>query len=406
MPEPRPRVDKVGVLDEAVASLGQRKVRTALTGLGTLLGVGVLVAVLGLTTTASSQIDQHFTELAATEVTIAQVGTEYRNRTLAFPNDFHERVSRIDGVSAVGLTWRLDADEAVVEKPGPPGSSTRLQVETMAASPGAFEVARATVKQGRIYDEYFQRRASRVAVVGPQIAQELGIVSLDNMPVVSIQGVPFVIIGVLADVRRHPELLNSITIPEATARSIFGDPRSSPAVGWVEVERGAGEVVANQLALAVSPARPHDFTVVPPPSPVQLHGAVSGDLRALFLLLSGVCLIVGMVGIANTMFVTVMERLGEIGLRRALGASRIHIACQFLAEAGIIGVIGGLLGSLSGTTAVIVVSVLNQWTAVMPPWLIVAGPVIGCATALAAAAYPALRGASTQPVTALRSGSN
>jgi putative ABC transport system permease protein len=212
---------------------------------------------------------------------------------------------------------------------------------------------------------------------------------------------------VLGDVERHPELLNTVVVPSSTARALWGDPGAEdPPQGWVEVERGAGGVIAEQLALATSATQTDRFAVVPPPDPTQLRGSVNADLQVLFLVLAGVCLVVGMVGIANTTFVTVMERIGEIGLRRALGASRGQIALQFLVEAALIGLVGGLLGALGGIGVVVAVALVQSWTAVVPPVLIAVGPALGAATAVVAAAYPAYRGAATEPTAALRLGTS
>jgi len=246
-----------------------------------------------------------------------------------------------------------------------------------------------------------------VAVIGPVVARDLGISTLANAPTIDIGGIPFVVVGILGKVDQHSELLGDVMVPTSTAQKFWGDPAvGANAECWVKVRPGAATVVAEQAIRAVDPASSDRFEVVAPPDPIVLRGSISGDLRSLFLLLAAVCLIVGMVGIANTTFVTVMERLGEIGLRRSLGATPRHIACQFLAEAGITGLFGGLLGSLVGLGAVVITAAANSWTAVLDPKLLVLGPVIGATTAVVAALYPALRAARTEPVVALRAGTN
>ncbi|WP_017932768.1 ABC transporter permease [Nocardioides sp. Iso805N] len=405
-PEGHPRPDRLGILDEAVAALTQRKTRTALTCLGTVLGIAVLVSVLGLTATATSQIDSRFTALAATEVTITQADQDVSVRTLAFPDDFAQRAGQINGVERAGLTWNVSSQVASVSAsalPGPPDPGV-AQTPVMAATPEALQVARARMREGTVFNGFDQAHAAHVALVGPVVAADLGIGSLEAAPSIRIGGTSFTVIGVIASVTRHPELLSGVVIPAATSRTLWGDPTpADKPTGWVEVRRGAGQVVADQLAVAISPETPERFEVVPPPDPRHLRGMISGDLQGLFLILALVCLVVGMVGIANTTFVTVMERVGEIGLRRALGARRSQIAGQFLAEAAVIGLLGGFVGALLGTAAVVSVALLKHWSAVVPSGLIVAGPLLGAITAVVAATYPALRGARVEPLEALRS---
>lgn len=406
------RLDRLAILDEAVASLTQRKTRTALTCLGTVLGVAVLVAVLGLTTTAASQIDGQFTALAATEVTITQVDNGLGVRGMAFPGNFEARAKQIAGVRDVGLTWQASPHAAVVDsaaiptQPLPPtiAAAEVAQTKVIAATPGALRVAHAQPRVGRIFDNYAESSAARVALVGPVAAVDLGLGSLQAQPTIRIGGATFTVVGVIGSVERHPELLSTIVVPASTSRMLWGDPGADGhPTGWVEVRRGAGDVVAEQLAVATSPEHPENFAVTPPPDPKQLRGTISADLQGLFLILAVVCLIVGMVGIANTTFVTVMERVGEIGLRRALGARRSHIAAQFLSEAAVVGLLGGFVGALVGLAAVIAVAIVKQWTAVLPPELVIAGPGLGALTAVIAALYPALRGARIEPLAALRS---
>jgi macrolide transport system ATP-binding/permease protein len=144
--------------------------------------------------------------------------------------------------------------------------------------------------------------------------------------------------------------------------------------------------------------------VVSPPEPKRVKDAVKSDLNLLFLILGGVSLIVGAIGIANVTLVSVMERTGEIGLRRALGASRRHIAGQFLVESGTMGLVGGILGASLGTLVVVAVSAYQSWTPVLDPAAPFAAPVLGAAIGLISGFYPAMRAARMAPVDALRAG--
>lgn len=129
---------------------------------------------------------------------------------------------------------------------------------------------------------------------------------------------------------------------------------------------------------------------------------MTNDLDDLFLLLAGVCLVIGAVGIANTTLVSVMERTGEIGLRRTLGARGRHISVQFLCESSVLGTLGGLVGSALGVLGVVVVALLRDWTPVIHPLTVTSAPGVGLVTGLLAGFYPAWRASRVQPVEALR----
>lgn len=120
------------------------------------------------------------------------------------------------------------------------------------------------------------------------------------------------------------------------------------------------------------------------------------------MLLAGICLVIGAVGIANTTLVAVLERTGEIGLRRALGARGRHITLQFLAESGALGALGGLVGTSIGTVTVVAMAVVRDWTPVIHPATVVAAPAIGLVTGVLAGLYPAWRASRIQPAEALR----
>ncbi|MFJ7329614.1 ABC transporter permease [Streptomyces cyaneofuscatus] len=401
----RSRLSRRDLLSECAAGILQRPARSALTALGTVLGVGTFVAVLGLTATTSSQIDSRFNELTATQVTVEDTGgeqPEYLEN--AFPADADRRVEALNGVRKAGVYWpvRLAPEELV--SAAPPGTGEEGErTEVVAASPGILDAAGPVLEQGRTFDAYHDRRGENVAVIGSGLAARLGITTLETAPAVFVGDHAFTVIGTIADVERKADLLLSVVVPRTTAERIWGGPDSGArAQMLISTDLGAARQIAGQAALALDPAHPEHFRAVPPPDPRSLRGSVTSDLDELFILLAGICLVIGAVGIANTTLVAVLERTGEIGLRRALGARGRHITLQFLAESGGLGALGGLVGTSLGTVTVVAMAYVRDWTPVIHPATVVAAPAIGLVTGLLAGLYPAWRASRIQPAEALR----
>ncbi|MFG2432740.1 ABC transporter permease [Streptomyces sp. NPDC048590] len=390
---------------EAVAGMLQRPARSALTTLGTVLGIGAFVAVLGLTATTSSQVNSRFDALTATEVTVEDVGAADGSFTgMSFPSDAADRIEALNGVTHAGVYWSVGLTDSESVRSSPVGASvTEQESQVVAATPGALEAVKPTLRAGRLYDDYHERGAVPVAVVGSGMARRLGITTLESRPVVFIGERPFTVIGIIAEVRRKEDLLLSVVIPGSAAKEAWGEPGAeAPARMLVSTELGAAAQIADEAPLALDPAHPDRFKSVPPPDPKTLRTTVGADLNQLFLLLAVVCLVIGAVGIANTTLVAVLERTGEIGLRRALGARGRHITGQFLAESAALGVLGGLVGTAAGALTVVSVAVARQWTPVVHPATLVAAPLIGLMTGLLAGAYPAWRASRVEPAEALR----
>ncbi|HLQ55922.1 MAG TPA: ABC transporter permease [Streptosporangiaceae bacterium] len=395
------------LVSEALAGLLQRPGRSVLTMLGTVLGIGGFVAIVGLSQTASGQIGSTFNRLDATQVTVADTAAgKAAVPTLDFPPNADALVDRINGVIAAGVWWNVVFTRAAVSARPPAdqsGQSSQLGLQVTAATPGALAASGAKLQSGILYGRFHESRAQRVAVIGAAAASQLGISNLQDQPAIFIQGQSFTVIGILSSDERIPQLNFGVSVPASTALRLWGRPQSSSAAQMIIHTRlGAAQVVAKQATIALRPDDPKLLTATAPASPAQLQHSVTTSLNTLFLALAGIAVIVGMIGIANTTLVAVLERVGEIGLRRALGARPVHIAAQFLAESTALGLLGGLIGASIGVVAVLAVTVYHSWTALLDPRVVLAAPVAGAVIGLLAGLYPALRAGTVEPADALR----
>lgn len=403
----RARIRLGDLLGEVAATLTARPARTLLTALGTVLGVAALVATLGLARTAGQQIVTRFDELAATSVQVrpANAGGFFgsdRPARSSIPWDAGDRLDRLNGVRAAGTYSALGTKTARTIAVVDPAGRNLVELPVVATSGGTFDAVRASLRTGRSFDDGHNARGDAVAVLGPAAAQALNVSRVDQGPVVFIDDKPLVIVGILDDVARQPELLGAIIIPDGIARTRFGLP--SPQEVHVEVEVGAAELIGTQAAVALDPNQPESLRVVVPASPRGVQDQVESDVNGLFVVLGGISLLIGAVGIANITLVSVLERVGEIGLRRAVGAARRHVAAQFLVESAAIGLLGGIIGASSGVLVVVAVSASRQWTPVLDAWLPLAAPLAGGLIGLVAGTYPAWKASSIEPIAALRQG--
>lgn len=404
-PAPPTRLGLRDTLSEALAGVVQRPGRSLLTLLGTVLGVGAFVTVLGLTSTATGQIGTSFSLLQDTTVTVDDTLTA-QDPALHLPSDTDARLERLNGVVAAGVWWNVPLRHPTVsarpDVTADPDDSGASGLRILAASPGALHAMQPTLATGTLYDDFHQRRRERVCLLGAGAARLLGVTRVDDQPAVFVDGAAYTVLGIVSDTRRLPQSLLSVILPSSTALAAYGAPADDPAQALIRTRTGAAALVARQAPLALLPEHPALLHAVPPPDPHGLRDQVDTDLSGLFLILAAVCLVVGAVGIANTTLVSVLERTGEIGLRRALGARRRHIAAQFLTESTALGALGGLTGTVIGVAVVLGTALARDWTAVLQPYAVLPAPLLGAAVGLLAGLYPAVRAARVEPLEALR----
>lgn len=386
------------LLTEAIVALMSRPTRSILTCLGTILGVGTLVTILGLTTTAQSQVSARFDALAASTITVE----DHHKTTPIFTPEAELNVKSLNGVVSSGYYWPIQAANKIQASPQ---SAVVSQVSVTAASPGLFDAIGAELTVGTTFDAFHDDNQLPIAVVGEVAAARLNLPDLALQPHILINDRPYAVAGIIGNVVRLPELLSSVIIPTNTASHRFGPPTTSGANAasmLITTAPGAAQQVATEVPWAVTAQDLTQVVVVPPPDPRSLRESVDADLSNLLLTLAGICLFIGAVGIANTTLVAVMERIPEIGLRRSLGARRAHIFAHVLTESTMLGALGGLIGTTLGILTVLGISLAQGWTPVLDPKLAIFAPLIGLVVGAAAGIQPSWRASRIQPTEALR----
>lgn len=393
---------------EASAGIGARPGRLLLTILGTVLGIASVVVTVGLAATAAGQINKQFDAVAATQAVARPVtssGFSGREVALgALPWDAQVRALRLAGVEAAGTVSAVDVGEATVSAVpvNDPSAARTASPLVLATSPGALDAVGGRVVTGRYFDSGHDARGDRVAVLGADAARRLGVSRVDRQPSIFIGDRAYQVIGIVDDVRRRTDLLTAVILPEGTARVDYG--LAAPDELHLRLALAAGPVVGPQLPVALAPTAPDTIEVAVPPATSRLRESVAADVNTIFLALGAVALLIGGVGIANVTLLSVMERTGEIGLRRALGATRRAIGAQFMLESVVIGLLGGLVGAALGVAVVVAVSATQDWTPILDLRLVAAAAAAGGVIGLLAGLYPALKAAAVEPVDALRSG--
>ncbi|MDR1430765.1 MAG: FtsX-like permease family protein, partial [Propionibacteriaceae bacterium] len=351
-------------------------------------------------------ISATFDSVAATHVLVQPKITEADQPTSsgAIPWDAEERTSRLNGVISAGaLTDVSDRVRTVTALSiDDPTALPRSAPTVVAVSAGLLDVISGQIQQGAFINTFQDSTAQPVAVLGAAAAKILGVRSLDIQQAIFINDEPYAVIGIVNGMQRHPELESAVIIPQGAARQRLG--LTSVAELQIRIDVGAGLTVGQQLPLTLNPTNPTSLVISSPSAGGTLQDRLSSDVNTLFLALGLIAAGIGALTIAATTSLSVMERKGEIGLRRALGATSGQIALLLLAECAITGLLGGLTGAGAGVCAVVTLAASNQWTPVLDTGLIAVAAVAGTALGIAAGLVPAIRATRIEPSAALQEG--
>lgn len=394
---PRPR--RLGPGD--VARLGShgmrtRPLRAVLSALGIGIGIAAMVAVVSIPASSQQALRDQLATLG-TNLLTASPGQTIMGADAKLPETAVPMVARIGPVTAASATGQLK--QTVRRSDRVPASETS-GLAVSAARPDLLRVLRGSLRSGRFLDDVTSNFPT--VVLGSVAATRLGIdqITPGALRQVWLGGRWFTVIGILNAMPLAPEIERSVLVGWPAARELLGFG-GHPTTVYLRAEDDQVESVRGVLGPTINPQAPNEVQVSRPSDALAAQRLTETSYNALFLGLGGVALLVGGVGVANTMVISVLERRREIGLRRALGASRRQVRGQFLAESVLLSLLGGIVGVLVGVGVTAGYALSRDWPAVFPPVALLGGVGVAAVVGALAGAYPAMRAARLSPTEAL-----
>jgi putative ABC transport system permease protein len=380
----------IDILRVGSVGLRARPLRAFLSALGIAIGIAAMTAVVGISSSSRADLDRALAALGTNLLTVAPGDTMFGDDA-TLPDDSVRMISRIGPVRQVSATGTVPDTSVYRTDKTPPAETGGLSVQAAQLSlPRTVSVALAG---GTWLNEATSRYPA--VVLGAAAAKRLG-----SVPAVWIGGRWFAVIGVLKPAPLAPEIDSSVLVGWPAATTYLGFD-GHPTTVYTRSADAQVEAVRGVLAATANPENPSEVKVSRPSEALSAQRATDRTFTGLLLGLGAVALLVGGIGVANTMVISVLERRAEIGLRRSLGATRGEIRAQFVTESLLLSLFGGVGGVLGGLAVTAAYAATRTWPTVVPAWVLAGG--VGATVVIGAIAglYPAIRAARLAPTEAL-----
>ncbi|MDL4820130.1 ABC transporter permease [Actinomadura opuntiae] len=380
------------VVRVGLGGLRARPARVVLSALGIAIGIATMVAVIGISSSSKEDLLRRLDRLG-TNLLTAKPGQTLFGDQAELPETAPEMVRRIGPVTGVGATGAVDA---TVRRTDRIPVEVTQGIAVQAASPDLLATLGTGVADGRWLNAATERYPG--VVLGAQAARRLGVDRTGGR--VFLGGRWFVVLGVLRPAELAPEIDRSALVGWDAARRYLGFD-GHPTTIYERSTDASVDGVRDVLARTVNPENPEEVEVSRPSDALRAKAEAAGAFTGLLLGLGAVALLVGGVGVANTMVISVLERRREIGLRRSLGATRGQVRVQFLAESLLLSAFGGAVGVLLGAAVTAGFAAAKGWPPVVPAWAPAGALAATLLIGTVAGLYPAMRAARLSPTAAL-----
>ena len=377
------------------AGLRTRPMRVFLSALGIAIGIAAMTAVVGISASSRADLDRQLAALGTNLLTVAPGNTMF-GQTASLPEEAVSMISRIGPVQRVAATGMLSGVNAYRSDKIPDAQNGSIAVR--AADLDLIETVGGTIADGIWLNAASARFPA--TVLGATTARRLGIAKAGPDIQVHVGGRWFTVIGILDPVPLAPEIDSSVLVGWQAAKTYLAFD-GHPTTVYTRSADDQVEAVRAVLAATANPESPTEVKVSRPSDALAARDATNQTFTALLLGLGAVALLVGGVGVANTMVISVLERRAEIGLRRSLGATRGQIRTQFLAESLLLSALGGVGGALLGIGVTTFYATTQSWQTVVPAWVTAGGVAATLVIGMIAGLYPAIRAARLSPTEAL-----
>jgi putative ABC transport system permease protein len=366
-----------------------------LSALGIAIGIAAMIAVVGISSSSRVELDRKLAALGTNLLTVAP-GNTLLGKNATLPTESVSMISRIGPVNQVAATGKVPDANVYRSDRIPTGQTGGISVQ--AANADLPRTVGTTLANGTWLNAATARYPA--TVLGSATARRLGIPTAGENIQVYLGGTWFTVIGILNPVPLAPELDSAALIGWPAAQSYLNFD-GHPTTVYTRTADTAVEAVRAVLGATANPQAPYEVKVSRPSDALAARQATNRTFTGLLLGLGAVALLVGGVGVANTMVISVLERRAEIGLRRSLGATRGQIRLQFLAESLLLSALGGIGGVVIGITVTTLYATTQSWPAVVPAWATTGGVAATLLIGAIAGLYPAIRAARLAPTEAL-----